>query len=96
MRVDMHDAFSAPPRGVGLGNAESEITAVYKDMGMPKNQDGTRNLYYNDPKTGMILNNSDGTRTVQYTCATEKGYDWVLQYVLKNGRCVEIVNYYKP
>ncbi len=96
VRVEMNDAFTAGPRGVGLGNSESEITAVYKDMGMLKNQDGSRNLYYNDPRIGVILNNSDGTRTVQYSTDTAKGYEWVLQYVLKNERCVKIVHYYKP
>jgi tetratricopeptide (TPR) repeat protein len=96
VRVEMNSAFTAEPRGVGIGNSESEITAVYKDMGMLSNQDGSRNLYYNDPKIGVILNNSDGTRTVQYSCETSKSYEWVLQYVLKNERCVKIVHYYKP
>ena len=65
-------------------------------MGMPANQDGSLNLYYNEPKTGMVLNNDDGSQTIQYTCQTVKGYDWVLQFVMKNDRCVKIIHYYKP
>jgi tetratricopeptide (TPR) repeat protein len=95
-RVEMNSAFTPGPRGVGIGNSESEITAAYKDVGMLKNQDGSRNLYYNDPKIGVVLNNSDGTRTVQYSCETSKGYEWVLQYVIKNDRCMKIINYYNP
>jgi hypothetical protein len=45
---------------------------------------------------GVVLQNDDGTRPVQYTCYTTDSKLWVLQYVLKNDRCVKIVNYYKP
>ncbi len=96
VRVEMNSAFTTVPRGMGLGNATSEITSVYKNMGMPANQDGSLNLYYNEPKTGMVLNNEDGSQTIQYTCQTVKGYDWVLQFVMKNDRCVKIIHYYKP
>lgn len=96
VRVEMNSKFTSMPRNVGLGSSESEITAVYKDTGMLPNQDDSRNLYYSDPNVGVILQNEDGTRTVQYTCKTTDSKIWVLQYQMKNGRCVKIDHYYKP
>jgi tetratricopeptide (TPR) repeat protein len=96
VRIEMDDAIAGGPRGVGIGSSESEIVGAYKDMGMPANQDNSRNLYYSDQNVGVVLQNDDGTRTVQYTCYTTDSKLWVLQYVLKNDRCVKIVNYYKP
>lgn len=95
-RVEMTDAMTSAPRGVGLGSSEAEITAKYKDFGMLPNQNQGRNLYYDDPRSGAILVHEDGTRTVQYTCTTLASKTWVLQYHLQNGRCVRLVNYYKP
>ena len=96
VRIEMNDQMASAPRGVGFGSSEKEITAVYKDYGMPSNQDNSRNLYAEDPNFGVVLVNEDGTRTVQYTCRTVDSKLWVLQYVIQNGRCVRIVNYYKP
>lgn len=96
VRVEMTDSATSAPRGVGLGSGEGEITGAFKDFGMPKNQDGSRNLYYADPQIGVVLQNEDGTRTVQYSCNTLESKVWVLQYVLRDGRCVKVVNYYKP
>ena len=96
VRVEMNDSATSMPRGVGLGSSEGDITGVYKDFGMVANQDGSRNLYNDDPSIGVVLANEDGTRTVQYTCVTLESKTWVLQYVLKSGRCVKVINYYKP
>lgn len=95
-RVEMTDAFTSAPRGVGLGSSESEISGAYKDFGMLPNQNTGRNLYYDGQETGAILVTDDGSRTVQYTCTTLENKVWVLQYQMQNGRCVKVVNYYKP
>ena len=63
---------------------------------MPPNQDGSRNLYYEDPQSGAILVNEDGSRTVQYACRTRQGKSWVIQYIMNGDRCVKIAHYYKP
>ena len=95
--VDMDRNISTPPRGVGVGNSEEEITAAFKDMGMPDNQDGSRNLYYADPEIGKILMNDDGTRTIQYTSTTLSSEVMQLQYVLNaQGMCTRIVHYFRP
>ena len=96
VRIEMNEQIAPAPRGVGFGSSESEITSVYKDFGMLPNQDNSRNLYYDDPRIGVIVNNADGTRTVQYSCSTLDSKVWVLQYVIANGRCTKIINYYKP
>lgn len=96
VRIEMDSSVATAPRGVGLGSSESEITGVYKDYGMLANQDNSRNLYYTDPNAGVVLQNEDGTRTIQYTCETMDSQIWVLQYHLKNGKCVLIDNFYKP
>jgi cytochrome c-type biogenesis protein CcmH/NrfG len=96
VRVEMTDAATAMPRGVGIGSSEAEITAAYKDFGMPDNQDGSRNLYYDDPRIGAVLVNADGMRVVQYACNTLESKVWVLQYVMSGKRCVKVINYYKP
>jgi hypothetical protein len=95
--VDMNKNISAPPRGVGVGASEAQITAAYKDFGMPDNQDGSRNLYYADPDIGVILKNEDGTRTIQYTTTTLSNKPQVLQYILDaQGVCVRIRHFYRP
>jgi len=96
VRLEMTNSFTTAPRGVGLGSSETDITGVYKDFGMVENQNGSRNLYYDDPRIGVVLANEDGTRTVQYTCTTLAGKKWILQYHLQNGRCVKISHYYRP
>ena len=95
--VTMDRNIATPPRGVGVGNSESEIVAVYKDFGMPPNQDNSRNLYYADPDIGVILQNGDGTRTIQYTSTTLSNQMMMLQYVINaQGLCTQIVNFYRP
>ncbi|HPF86433.1 MAG TPA: chitobiase/beta-hexosaminidase C-terminal domain-containing protein [Candidatus Limiplasma sp.] len=92
--VDMTRNISTPPRGVGVGNTLSEITAAFKDFGMPDNQDGSRNLYYADPDIGKILINDDGTRIIQYTTETLSSNVMQLQYYIDTqGVCYRIVNY---
>ena len=92
--VDMTRNVSTPPRGVGIGNTESEITAAYRDKNMPLNQDGSRNLYYTDTQIGVILRNEDGTHTVQYTGETLSGNVMILQYHIgAQGVCDRIVLY---
>jgi len=96
VRIEMNEQIASAPRGVGFGSSESEITSVYKDYGMLPNRDNSRNLYYDDPRIGAIVNNADGTRMVQYSCITLNSKVWVLQYILQNGRCNKMINYYKP
>jgi len=92
--VDMNRNISTPPRNVGVGNTESEITAAFKDMGMPDNQDGSRNLYYADPLVGVIQQNEDGTRVIQYTAETISSNVMILQYYINvQGVCDRIVLY---
>jgi len=97
VRVEMNRSIGNPPRGVGFGNTEEEITAVYQDCGQLPNQDNSRGLYYDYPAVGQVLQNADGTRTVQYSCSTVAGNVWILQYHLgSNGRVNRITNYYQP
>lgn len=95
--VDMNRNIATPPRGVGVGSSEAEITAAFKDFGMPSNQDGSRNLYYADPDIGVILNNDGGTRTIQYSTTTISSQMMWLQFVLnEQGVCTRITHYYRP
>ena len=95
--VDMNQNVTTPPRGVGVGDSEETITAAFKDFGMPDNQDGSRNLYYADPDIGVILNNEDGTHTIQYSTTTLSSQYMYLQYVLnESGVCTRIIHYYNP
>lgn len=97
VRVEMNRAIGNTPRGVGFGSTEDEITAVYKDCGQLPNVDQSRGLYWEYPAVGQVLQNDDGSRTVQYSCQTAAGYMWVLQYHLgSNGRVQRITNYYQP
>ncbi|MBE0601013.1 MAG: hypothetical protein IH607_04445, partial [Firmicutes bacterium] len=95
--ADMNRNIADPPRGVGVGSAEAEITAAFKDFGMPLNQDGSRNLYYADPNIGVIQNNGDGTRTVQYATTTIANQLMYLQFVVnEHCVCTRITHYYRP
>lgn len=96
VRVEMNSEITRGPRGVGFGSSESDITGVYKDMGQVKSPGGNRGLYYADPDIGQVLQNEDGTTTVQYSCNTLESKIWVLQYVLTRGRVSRIVHYYQP
>jgi hypothetical protein len=95
--VDMNRNISAPPRGVGVGSTEAEITGAFKDFGMPDNQDSSRNLYYADPDIGVILTGADGTRTIQYSTTTLKSQLMYLQFVLNDqGVCIRITHFFRP
>ncbi len=96
VRVEMNSQITQEPRGVGFGSTQSEVTSAYRDFGQPKNQSGSRGLYFAEVNTGQVLLNPDGTETVQYTCPTLDSKTWVLQYNLKNGRVYQICNYYQP
>jgi len=97
VRVEMNRSIGNAPRGVGFGSTENEITAVYKDCGQLPNVDNSRGLYWEYPHVGQVLQNENGSRTVQYSCQTAAGYVWVLQYHLgSNGRVERITNYYQP
>ncbi|HPJ01715.1 MAG TPA: hypothetical protein PKU80_02615, partial [Candidatus Limiplasma sp.] len=95
--VDMNRNIATPPRNVGVGSTEAEIVGAFKDFGMPQNQDGSRNLYYADPDTGVILNNADGTHTIQYTTKTLSSKMMYLQFVMnQQGVCTRIMHYFRP
>lgn len=97
VRVEMNRSIGNAPRGVGFGSTEGEITAMYKDCGQLPNVDNSRGLYYEYPSVGQVLQNADGTRTVQYSCQTAASYMWVLQYHLgSDGRVERITHYYQP
>jgi len=97
VRIDMNRSIANPPRGVGFGSTEAEVTAVYQDCGQLPNVDNSRGLYWDYPAVGQVLNNADGTRTVQYSCSTVAGNMWILQYHLDgSGRVNRITNYYQP
>lgn len=97
VRIEMNRALGNTPRSVGFGNTEDEITAVYKDCGQLPSVDNSRGLYWEYPSVGQVLQNADGSRTVQYSCQTSAGQMWILQYHLgSNGRVNRITNYYQP
>lgn len=97
VRVEMTRALGNTPRGVGFGNTEAEITAAYKDCGQLPSLDQSRGLYYDYPSVGQVLQNADGSRTVQYSCQSAAGKMWILQYHLgANGRVNRITHYYQP
>ncbi len=97
VRVDMNSHIATAPRGVGFGSSESDITSVYKDFGQIQSPNGSRGLYYDYPSVGQVLANSDGTRTVRYTCQNATAKMWVLEYHLSaGGRVGRIVHYYQP
>ena len=92
--VTMNRNISTPPRDVGIGSTESEITTAYKDFGMPENRDGSRSLYYDDPLIGVVQNNGDGTHIVQYTAVTLSSELMLMQfYINAQGTCDKLVNY---
>ena len=96
VRIEMNRQIATPPRGVGFGSTEAEVTGVYKDFAQPEGGDGTRGLYYDYPNVGKVLIAQDGTRYIQYTLSTAASKTWVLQYWLKNGKVNRIVHYYQP
>ncbi len=96
VRMEMNSEIAAGPRGVGFGSSEADITGVFKDMGQVQSPNGDRGLYYADPDIGRVIQNEDGTRTVQYSCKTLESKVWVIQYHLKNNRVYQICHYYQP
>lgn len=96
VRVEMNREIAKGPRNVGFGSTETDITGVFKDFGQLQSPNGNRGLYYEDPSIGKITQNEDGSRTVQYTCATLDSKKWVLQYHLKDKRVIKICHYYQP
>ncbi len=97
VRIEMNRSIGNAPRGVGFGSTEAEVVGVYKDCGQLPNVDGSRGLYYEYPSVGQILQNADGSRTIQYSCQDAASHMWILQYHLgTNGRVNRITHYYQP
>ncbi len=96
VRIEMNESLGNGPRGVGFGSSEAEITGVYKDFGQLQSPNGERGLYYDYPRVGKVHVLEDGTRMVQYSCATAAGELWILQYYLQNDRVNKIIHYYQP
>ncbi len=95
--VDMNRNIVTPPRNVGVDSTEAEIVGAFKDFGMPDNQDGSRNLYYTDPDIGVIMNNSDGTHTIQYSTTSLTNKLMYLQFVLDDrGVCTRVTHFLRP
>ncbi len=94
--VEMNSEITSSPRGVGFGSSESDITAVFKDMGQLASPNGNRGLYYADPDIGQVVQNPDGTRMVRYSCKTLESKVWVVEYHLSGNRCTKIIHYYQP
>ena len=96
VRIEMNREMTGGPRGVGFGSSEEDIVSVYKDMGQLKAPNGNRGLYYADPDIGSVIQNADGTKTVQYSCSTIDSKVSILQYHLRDNRVYQIVHYYRP
>ena len=94
VRVEMNSQISAGPRGVGIGSTEAEVTGVYKDFGQVEAPNGTRGLYYAYPDVGAVNVNSDGTRSVVYSCESTEGDMQYLEYHMNASGVVDKLTHY--
>ena len=96
VRIDMNHEITEMPRRVHFGDSEEQVVAQYKDMGQVQAPNRNRGLYYADPDIGRVIQNPDGTRTVQYSCINVNSHIWVLQFHIKDDRVYRVSHYYQP
>lgn len=95
--IDTTNASMAGPRKTKLGMNEGLITEKFRDMGQVKNQDGSRNLYYDshDGCYGKIYITGTNTERIDYSYTdTENSATVTLSYYLEDNKCTRMTASY--
>lgn len=95
--IDTTNTSTVGPRDTKFGMTETQITEKFRDMGQLKNQDGSRNLYY-DSGNGFyakVYVTGDTSRRIDYSYIDSVNSATVtLSYYLENNKCVRMTDSY--
>ena len=80
------------PRKTKLGMSETDITALFRDMGQTYNQDGSRSIYYDSQnrKYAMLYHFDAFNDRLDYTYYRADGGAVTLSYTLNNSRVTKM------
>ncbi len=80
------------PRKTKIGMSETDVTSLYRDLGMVHNQDGSRSLYHDDQnrKYAMMYHLSAFSDRIDYSYIRQDSLTVTLSYYLENSRVVRI------
>lgn len=87
--LDTGNSAMVGPRKTRIGQTEAEITAQFRDMGQPHDQNGDRSLYWNDQNNGndkgKLFHLDDTHDRIDYSYVREDGGTVTMSYYLENG-----------
>lgn len=88
------------PRKTRIGDDEAEVTALFRDVGQPKDQNGDRSLYWNYDNNGKdkgkVYHLDDTHDRIEYSYVrAEDGATVTLTYELENGKVQRISMRYR-
>ncbi len=87
--INTNNTAMVGPRKTRIGQKEADITAQFRDMGQPHDQNGDRSLYWNDQNNGndkgKMYHLDDTHDRIDYSYVREDGGTVTLSYYLTNG-----------
>ena len=95
--VDTTNTAVVGPRDTKFGMTETQITEKFRDMGQLKNQDGSRNIYYDsqDGSYAKVYITGENTKRIDYSYTDKVNSATVtLSYYLEDNKCVRITDSY--
>ena len=80
------------PEKTWIGMSETDVTALFRDMGMEYNQDGSRSLYYDkqNRKYAMMYHLSAASDRIDYSYVRQDNLVVTLSYYLETSRVVKM------
>ncbi|MBR5110422.1 MAG: chitobiase/beta-hexosaminidase C-terminal domain-containing protein [Clostridia bacterium] len=80
------------PEKTKIGMSETDVTSLFRDMGMEHNQDGSRSLYYDkqNRKYAMMYHLSAFSDRIDYSYVRQDNLVVTLSYYLENSRVVKM------
>lgn len=80
------------PEKTKIGMSETDVTALFRDMGMEHNQDGSRSLYYDrqNRKYAMMYHLSEHNDRIDYSYVRQDSLVVTLSYFLQDHRVVRM------
>ncbi len=85
--VETSSPSMTAPRSTRVGIRPEDVIVLFRDMGQPENQDGSRSLYHDDAMgTGMIYKTDENSYRIEYIYFRNDDARMVLCYYADNGK----------
>ena len=92
VEISIHsDGYFSGPRKTGIGDTESYVVGLFRDMQQVKSKSGNRGLYYTESGSGKIWVQQDNEEIIRYRYAVDT--HWVqLEYLVSASGTVKNID----